>query len=134
MYSKCIVKITIDILYLIGYITKVAALEPVVKNFVVYQTLSGRKPYGDWLNALRDSKARIIILQRLNRLRIGYFGNTKAVGFGLFELKINYGPGFRVYFGKEKNSIIILFLGGDKSTQQKDIKKAQEYLIDYLSR
>lgn len=62
---------------------------------------------------------------------MGNLGEWNSVGHGVYELKIDYGPGYRIYFGQEGNRLIILLCGGDKTTQQKDIKKAQEYWADW---
>ena len=77
-----------------------------------------------WLDRLRDAKARARVLARLTRVEGGNLGDTKPVGEGISELRIDYGPGFRVYFKQKGNTIIILLIGGDKSTQAQDIKQA----------
>ena len=71
---------------------------------------------------------------RLERLRLGSFGDARSLGKGLFELRVDFGPGYRVYFVVEGKSVVVLFCGGDKSTQQKDIRRAREYLADYRRR
>lgn len=77
-----------------------------------------------WINDLRDLQARARILARIARLRMGNPGDVKPVGEGVSELRINYGPGYRVYFVSRGAEIIILLAGGDKSTQQADIRNA----------
>ena len=77
-----------------------------------------------WLDSLRDVNARARILIRIERLASGNPGDVKSVGRNVSELRIPYGPGYRVYFSKRGNQLIILLAGGDKSTQDKDIKKA----------
>ncbi len=67
-----------------------------------YLTSSGKSPYNEWLNKLRDIKTRAKIRQRVDRLRLGNFGDCKALGDGVYELRINFGPGYRVYYGKKK--------------------------------
>jgi len=79
-----------------------------------------------WLLSLRDRKAIKIIVTRLNRLTIGHFGDVKPVGNGISELRIHYGAGYRVYFQKQGKKIILLLCGGDKDSQQRDIKLAQQ--------
>lgn len=74
-------------------------------------------------------KARI--LTRIDRLRFGNFGDCKSVGSGVFELRIPLGPGYRVYFGLVGTEVVLLLGGGDKSTQQKDIKACQQYWTEY---
>lgn len=99
-----------------------------------YVTLSRKNPFSKWLLGLRDIHARAKIRIRLNRLRAGNFGDVKSVGQGISELRITYGPGYRVYFARENNVIVLLLCGGDKSSQTTDIKQAKEYWIDYKKR
>ena len=82
--------------------------------------------YAKWIDNLRDIKARARILVRIERLAAGNPGDVKAVGEGVSELRITYGPGYRVYFKQQGQELIILLAGGDKSTQSKDISVAQE--------
>ncbi|MCC5652183.1 type II toxin-antitoxin system RelE/ParE family toxin [Nostoc sp. XA013] len=84
--------------------------------------------------SLSLSRTQVKIRARLDRVEDGNLGDCKSVGEGVFELKIDYGPGYRLYFGEEGITIIILLCGGDKSTQKQDIDKAQEYWKDYRSR
>lgn len=96
-----------------------------------YKTWEGKKPFSEWLNKLKDRKARAIIRARLNRIQLGNFGDCKSIGKGLFEFRIHFGSGYRVYFGQEGEDIIILFFGGDKGSQKKDILKALTFWEDY---
>jgi len=80
--------------------------------------------YAKWLDGLRDIQARARVLVRVERLAAGNPGDVRPVGGGVSELRINYGPGYRVYFTKRGQELIILLAGGDKSTQAKDIKTA----------
>jgi len=82
------------------------------------------KIYSRWFTALRDRKARARIQTRLDRLQLGLLGDVKPVGEGVLELRIDYGPGYRVYFVHRGHEMVILLAGGDKSTQEKDIKIA----------
>jgi putative addiction module killer protein len=77
-----------------------------------------------WLDNLKDAKAYARIETRLFRLALGLPGDVKPVGKGVSELRIDYGPGYRVYFTKQGNTLIIILAGGDKSTQAKDIQTA----------
>ena len=80
--------------------------------------------FSDWLLHLRDSRAKAIVLVRIDRLRVGLLGDVKPIGEGVSELRINYGPGYRIYFTRRGRDIIFLLAGGDKNTQNRDIKKA----------
>jgi putative addiction module killer protein len=79
-----------------------------------------------WLAALNDQRARLQIVRRISRVAAGNFGDAKSVGGAVSELRIDHGPGYRVYFIRRGKAIIILLCGGDKRTQSKDIRKAQE--------
>ena len=81
---------------------------------------------------IKDRNARIAISNRIARLRTGNFGDFKRLSSSLYELRIHYGPGFRVYFGIFQNDIVVLLCGGTKSTQQRDIEKAKDYWNDFL--
>lgn len=99
-----------------------------------YLTDHGQNPFRDWLEGLKDRQARARIRVRLNRIRLGNFGDCKSVGGGVSELRIPHGPGYRVYLGRKGNTVVILLYGGDKKTQSKDIAQAQAYWADYLRR
>lgn len=99
-----------------------------------YEKADGTVPFNEWLEGLRDKQARGVIRTRLNRVRLGLMGDCKSVGSGVSELRIDFGPGYRVYFAQEGKQIIILLCGGDKSRQEQDIARAKEYWADYGSR
>ena len=99
-----------------------------------YLTPSGREPVEEWLQSLRDVKTRAAIRTRINRLRLGNFGDAKPLGEGVCELRIHHGPGYRVYYGDWDGTIIILLCGGEKRTQGRDIRKAKEYWQELRSR
>jgi putative addiction module killer protein len=82
--------------------------------------------YEAWFNRLRDRRARMLIDARLRRLQRGHPGDVRAVGGGVCELRIHYGPGYRVYYLQRGCEVVILLAGGDKSTQQSDIARAQQ--------
>ena len=86
--------------------------------------------FNAWLLKLRDSNARSKILVRILRLRHGNPGDTRSIGNGIVEMKIDYGPGYRVYFIRKGEAIVVLLCGGDKSTQPKDILRAKELALD----
>jgi putative addiction module killer protein len=92
-----------------------------------YHLPSGTSPFERWFNGIKDKHIRSQIQNRLDRLESGLKGDYKSVGEGVFELRIFEGKGYRIYFAHKSNVIIILLCGGDKSTQQKDIKLAKEY-------
>lgn len=85
--------------------------------------------YKKWFETLKDRNARMRVNIRVRRLSLGNLGDVKPVGGGVSEVRIDYGPGYRVYFVQKQKRIILLLLGGDKSTQSKDIQKAQELAV-----
>ncbi|MEC4985512.1 MAG: type II toxin-antitoxin system RelE/ParE family toxin [Oscillatoria sp. PMC 1068.18] len=99
-----------------------------------YQTQEGRSPFEEWLESLRDTRGRLIVDQRIRRVRLGNLGDYRSVGEGVFELRIDYGSGYRVYFGQIGTTIVLILCGGDKSSQKQDILKAKEYWRDYERR
>ena len=82
--------------------------------------------FSDWIESLNDREARIRIDRRIARMVLGNFGDVKSVGGGVSELRIDYGPGYRVYFCRRERTVIVLLYGGDKRTQDKDVKRAHE--------
>lgn len=100
----------------------------------VYETRNGAQPMMEWLRGLRDLKARTAIRLRLNRMQLGNFGHCEPVGEGVSELKIDLGPGYRVYFGKIERTVVLLLCGGDKKSQKKDIRRALEFFRDHKQR
>lgn len=82
--------------------------------------------YARWFAKLRDRQARARVLVRVRRLSLGNVGDAKPVGEGVSELRIDYGPGYRVYFTQQAETIVVLLAGGDKRTQRHDIEKAKE--------
>ncbi len=96
-----------------------------------YVNEKGKNVFHEWLRSLRDKRARARVRVRLNRLRLGNFGDCKSVGGGVSELRVDYGPGYRVYFGRQDDRIVILLCGGTKKTQSKDIQLAQQYWAEY---
>lgn len=91
----------------------------------------GVHPFQEWLRSLRDAQARARIRTRLDRLALGNMGDHRPLDGGVYELKIDWGPGYRVYFGKAGQTIVLLLCGGDKRTQQQDIKTAKAYFKEY---
>ena len=107
---------------------------PDEKTLLTYQAEDGSSPFDEWLNGLRDVRAKARIRVRLNRLRIGLLGDAKPVGDAVHELRISEGKGYRVYFANVENTIVLLLCGGDKSTQSRDIKQAKGFYDDFKSR
>jgi putative addiction module killer protein len=87
--------------------------------------------YKKWFAALRDNRAKYRILIRIERLAIGNSGDTKPAGEGISEMRIDYGPGYRVYYKDSGKEIILLLCGGDKSTQDRDIQNAKQLAKEY---
>jgi len=104
------------------------------KSVLVYRTREGRLPFDEWLRELRDQNAVARVLARIGRIRRGNLGDCKPVGGGVSELRVDYGPGYRVYFGQKGSTLVILLCGGDKRAQLGDIRRAQEYWDDYEHR
>src|SRR5713226_4075603 len=96
-----------------------------------YQSASGRDPFGEWLAGLKDTRTKAKILARVDRLSLGNFGDCRSLGAGLFELRIDWGPGYRVYYAMVGKGCVLLLCGGDKSRQSADIRRSAEYLKDY---
>ena len=99
-----------------------------------YVADTGKKPFKDWLEGLKDLSGRAKIRVRLDRARLGNLGDNRSVGEGVLELRIDYGPGYRVYFAIDGNRLILLLLGGDKSSQERDVAKAKVYWRDHQRR
>ena len=88
-------------------------------------TVRQTRIFSDWIDGLRDENARARINIRIRRLSLGNPGDTKSIGEGLSEMRIDYGPGYRVYFTRQGSNIVLLLCGGDKGTQSSDIAKAK---------
>lgn len=99
----------------------------------IYALPDGSEPYTRWEAALKDGQARARIRARIGRLRLGNFGDAKRVG-EVFELRVHAGPGYRIYYGREGDAVVVLLCGGDKASQARDIERAEGYWRDYRSR
>lgn len=84
------------------------------------------KEFDDWLTGLKDKVGKAVIARRIERAEAGQFGDCEAVGEGVSEMRIHVGPGYRAYFTRRKEVVYFLLLGGDKSTQKRDIQRAKE--------
>ena len=99
-----------------------------------YRTLRGTEPFTDWISGLHDRGARARILVRIERVALGNLGDAKPLRQGVWELRIDTGPGYRVYFAREGRVVVILLGGGDKRTQDADIEKAIDSWDEYRKR
>ena len=102
------------------------------KKLISYQTEDDKNPFSEWVEGFKDKVTQARIITRLDRIKEGNYGDHKAVGSGVFELRYHFGAGYRVYFAEDGDTLVLLLTGGDKSSQKKDIDLAKEYLQDYL--
>ena len=102
-----------------------------VKSLRLFKTRSGKKPFVEWMDSVKDATAIAQVNNRVRRLSLGQRGDYKRVGKGVFELRIHYGPGYRVYFAEQGKEIVVLLMGGNKGSQKRDIKQAISYWQDY---
>ena len=103
------------------------------KNVIVYADENGKEPFTDWLYGLRDIMGGKRILARVARLEQGNYGDCEPVGEDVSELRLFFGPGYRVYFGEDESNLVVLLCGGDKGSQNQDIRAAKAYWKEYLS-
>ena len=101
------------------------------RNIRIYVDQNDREPFTEWLRSIRNRRTRRRIQTRIDRLEAGNLGDYRFVGDGVFELRFQFGPGYRVYFGQLDNTIIVLLCGGDKSSQVRDIEQAKTYWQTY---
>jgi len=101
------------------------------KEVVAFRANDGQVPFEDWLDDLNDKRAVARVLARLARVRQGGMGDCKSVGEGVSELRVDYGPGYRVYFGQKGGTLVVLLCGGDKRAQDRDIRLAKQYWQQY---
>jgi|SRR5579863_4671202 len=99
-----------------------------------YVTRAGKDVFDEWLSELHDARTQAKIAARINRLACGNFGDCKALRRGLCELRIDWGPGYRVYYAIVGRVCVLLLCGGDKRRQSSDIDRALAYLEDYRER
>lgn len=107
-------------------------MEVKARELIMLETSLGKVPFEEWFESLKSSVFQVAIDARLARVADGNFGDHKSVGDGVFELRIPKGPGLRVYYGLDGPRLVVLIGGGDKSSQKKDIQKAQELWKEYL--
>jgi len=101
------------------------------KRAIIYRTGAGVEAYTKYVDALKDRAGAAKIRVRVTRAELGNLGDHKNIGHGLIELRIDFGPGYRIYIGLHGKELIILLCAGDKSSQASDIQKAKEYWEDY---
>ena len=100
------------------------------KEVLAYKTIDGKRPFFDWVYSCRDKSVCYRIEARIDRIRNGNYGDHKRF-YGIIEVRMDFGKGYRLYCGEDGNTIVVLLTGGDKSSQDKDIKEAVEYWRDY---
>ncbi|GJQ58359.1 MAG: type II toxin-antitoxin system RelE/ParE family toxin [Candidatus Scalindua sp. AMX11] len=101
-----------------------------------YETSSGKAPFGEWLLSLKDERAQAKIRARIIRASFGNFGDWKDIkgAKGVFEMRENYGPGYRIFYAVVGKKVVLLLAGSTKKDQKKTVAKAKEYLTDYVER
>lgn len=104
------------------------------RKAVRFQTSSGQIPFDSWLAKLKDVRTKAKIVAQIERAELGLFGDWKSIDSEVKELRIDWGPGYRVYFAIHQDKIILLLMGGDKKSQEKDILKAKSYWTEYKKR
>jgi len=98
-----------------------------------YLDAKGNSPYTKWFDRL-NATAAVKVATAIHRMEQGNFSNVKSVGAGVYEYRVNFGPGYRVYFGKDEDWLVILLMGGTKKRQDADITTAKEHWRDYKRR
>ena len=96
-----------------------------------YRAPNGKEPFTEWLESIQDKRTQNRIDKRLERLEDGNAGDCQSVGDGVFELRLHFGPGYRIYFGQIDNTLVLLLCGGDKASQARDIERAKTYWREY---
>lgn len=116
------------ILYTVGYSF---CMSDTAFSLEYFQKENGAVPFRDWLHGLRDRHGVERIRARLARVRAGNFGKVRGLGDGVSELKVDHGPGYRLYYAMSGTTVVLLLVGGDKSTQQQDIQSAKQFWREY---
>lgn len=102
-----------------------------IRRAIIYKTDNGHEPYSEYIASLKDRGGAAKIRVRVTRAELGNFGSHRKIGKGIIELKIDYGPGYRVYVGQHGQELIVLLCAGDKSTQDTDIKAALKWWEEF---
>ena len=105
-----------------------------MKELHIYCTKAGKQPFANWMESLKDKITKAQVTNRLNRVAHGNYGDCQSVGGGIYELRIHYGAGYRVYFAEQDKTILLLLVGGSKKTQVKDIENAKKYWHEFQER
>jgi len=106
-------------------------IPPIKRIIRLLVTKEGKIPFREWYLSMKDAKTRDVIRARLKRLNLGNFGDCRSVGKGVYEFRIHFGPGIRIYFGLDGKILVLLILGGTKGTQTKDIEYARGLWAQY---
>jgi putative addiction module killer protein len=130
--STCVRSRLIALVLYVSYNAFMGEAQP--KTIEMYVTRTGSVPFEAWLLRLRDARARARIRARLARVRLGNLGDAHPVGGGVWELRIDYGPGYRVYYAQSGTATLLMLCGGDKTTRATDIRQAQMYWTEYQQR
>jgi putative addiction module killer protein len=99
-----------------------------------YKTPGGKEPAREWLSSVKDKLTQAILYKRIRQAGLGQFGKVRNLSDGVWELKIDYGPGYRVYYGIHGDQLILILMGGSKRTQTSDINKARSFWIEWKVR
>jgi len=102
-----------------------------IRKAIIYMTASGAEPYAEYVDALRDREGAARIKARVMRARLGNLGDHKSVGHGVIEMRVDFGPGYRVYLGLHGSDLIVLLCAGSKRGQPGDIRRALGYWADF---
>ena len=101
------------------------------KRSIIYKSAKGSEPYVKYVDSLKDREGAAKIRARVTQAELGNLGDWGSVGQGVIELRIDFGPGYRVYVGLQGKELIVLLCAGDKGSQSKDVKRAMDYWSDY---
>lgn len=123
--TYCCLYTTFHLLFML-FLCNNTVVEAKPKTVGEFKTAEGINHYRSWLDSLRDTRGKAQVEARIKRLGMGNPGDCDPVGEGVHELRIDLGPGYRVYFGEQGEKLVLLLCGGDKNTQKKDIKLAKQ--------
>ena len=101
------------------------------KQSIIYKTHTGVEPYAEYVDSLKDREGAAKIRARVTRAEFGNLGDHRSIGHGIVELRIHYGPGYRIYVGLHGQELIVLLVAGDKRSQDKDIRNATRHWADF---